>query len=528
MSVKHSDRFCMSFGSVSMSYGLEMLRRRKELTLSLAGLILCVTSWSLASAPWSNDDFGYHVVNVWCVDGFDDGSCLQSSDSEFLIPKYYPIPCYFKQLERPARCRTETANQESRFSTLDSNYRWLHMWTMHRFVGEGGETSVLRMRLFNGGLFVLLVGLMLIGPAPRIAKAGFIGIALSLVPVGLWYVTSMSPTGWTITAASTGWSFAAALAQMMRTPNKVDRVAYRQLACMVGLVLGFITAYGSRQDGAVMFTVVVLAALISERNAVPRIAGKSRRAIPRKPTLVLAAAIIILVAPKFFSYASGFINPNLPVLDPSQRGEAILWFSNWLFHYPYLFMAALGAEPIGSQELLRVPAVAWLISMLVLGQVIMRALERPSKRQLASLIPLALGFVAALWFAGREFDLYNVPPRYVLPLLPPILGIMMNSSNAEESRLGFSSRSRLTLGVLALGHALCLFVVLERYTAGYSGGIRPIPVRFDERWFDWPIGPNFILFCGSLGWWMFLVYALRYIENRSTRSNVPMNADVNA
>jgi len=404
-------------------------------------------------------------------------------------------------------------NKEEKFSTIDSHYQWLHMWFMHRFVGASGETSILRMRLFNGALFAGLLGLMLVGASRRIAKAGVFGIALTVVPVGIWYITSMSPTGWTIIATSTGWSFAATLGQMHLSRDRDPETTFGVWVNLIGLTLSAVIAFGSRQDGAVLFSLVVVAAFLSESNLLSTNI-RMRRINSWKPPTFVVFVLALLAAPRFVSYVSPFVSDNLPVFEASRRQEALLWFSNWVFHYPYLFVAALGAEPMGSQELIRVPAFTWIVMVLVLGRVLLPAIGSPNSRQLAALIPLGLGFVAALWFAGQEFDLYNVPPRYVLPLLPAIIGLTLSSSRVTNVKLGFSSRSHPTLLALGVAHALCLYVILERYTAGSSGGLRSIPVRFDERWWSWPVGPNYVLVLGSIGWWMFLVYSLRFLERR--------------
>ena len=128
---------------------------------------------------------------------------------------------------------------------------------------------------------------------------------------------------------------------------------------------------------------------------------------------------------------------------------------------------------------------------------------------------LCLAFVAILWFASIELDLYNVPGRYVMPLFSVIVGTYIYYSRSEVQFFDVLRLRHIAIGMLGIANVLGLYAVVERYAAGSSAGLRVIPVRFDEWWWDFlPIGPNGVVIIGSVSWVVFLVYAFRLLDQR--------------
>jgi len=181
-----------------------------------------------------------------------------------------------------------------------------------------------------------------------------------------------------------------------------------------------------------------------------------------------------------------------------------------------VFLDAFGNSGLGEGHEIAVSRLVVLIGVSVVGGAVFFASIEGSAKQIMSLVLLVFTFVCILWFASIEFDLYNVPGRYLLPLLPVIVGTYVNYSRSPVQLFDVPNIRRITIGLLGVAHALGLYAVVERYSSGFSGGIRSIPVRFDEWWWDFmPVGPNGIVILGSIGWIVFLVYSLRATEVRA-------------
>jgi len=175
---------------------------------------------------------------------------------------------------------------------------------------------------------------------------------------------------------------------------------------------------------------------------------------------------------------------------------------------------AYGFGGLGENDI-RISILVVVCSLIVLGASLFQASVQVSSRQFVPFSIFGLAVASMLWFASFEMDLYNVPGRYVMPLFPVIVGTYIYYSRSEVQFFDVLRLRHIAIGMLGIANALSLYAVVERYSAGSSAGLRVIPVRFDEWWWDFlPIGPNGVVVLGSVSWVVFLVYAFRFLDQR--------------
>jgi len=383
---------------------------------------------------------------------------------------------------------------------------------MHEFVSSNGELSVLRMKLFNGALFVLLVTLLLYGAPPKVSRAVITAIAVTFVPLSVSLIASINPSGWGISGVFGVWASITALLSCWFKNGEPGFL--RQGALLFALVLAAALATQARNDGALMAVIVAVVIVVEPIIRMSwRVFGKRLLVIGFIVALVLSGLILQGWSDKGLSlfgirFPSRFepLNPAGPTFD--------VWLTNWSTHFPAIFLDAFGNSGLGEGHEIVAPRLVVILGVSVLGGVLFFASTVGSSGQLVSLSLLAFAFACILWFATLEFDLYNVPGRYLMPLFPVIVGTYVYYSRSPAQLFDSFKLRRVVIGLLGIAHALGLYTVVERYSSGSSGGVRSIPVRFDEWWWTaMPVGPNGVVIIGSISWVVFLTYALRATES---------------
>ena len=493
--------------------------RVRNLVIAVVALAVTIVCWSLSSPPLSTPDENWHIANIWCARGPDESHCIEKNFATATARyNYAPPMCAHRNALQPARCATpsDTSTIGPLFSP-DGNYPSTYRELMHQFIGSDGALSILRMKLFNGAVFVLILALLLYGTPPKVARSAVTALAVTLIPFSIWLITSINPSGWGISGVFGMWASVSALVHSRFGKSSEETQSRSQQAALIGVfLLSALLATQARRDVAAMAVVVVLV-LIAE----PSIRSW-KRLFSGKPLIALATLILVSISLVIrvlensdFSFFGFRFPTEFRSLNPSGPTFNV-WFTSWVTHFPAVFLDAFGNSGLGEGHEIVVSRLVVLIGVLVVGGVLFFASTVKSSGQLASLALLVFAFACILWFASLEFDLYNVPGRYVLPLLPVIVGTYVNYSRSPVQLFDVPNIRRITIGLLGVAHALGLYAVVERYSSGFSGGIRSIPIRFDEWWWDFmPVGPNGIVILGSIGWIVFLVYSLRVTEVRA-------------
>lgn len=495
----------------------------------MSGLVVAMAAWSLSSPPLSTPDEILHIANIWCANEADGLECISkepNDQGEIVGTHSFGVQreCYWRKPSTPAGCFNEVG-QTGGYWLLQkgSYYHPGFPKTMNAFISGDGALSLLRMKLFNSLLFVVLVGVLLYFVSSALAKSALTALAVTLSPFGIWLIASINPSGWGITGLALAWAFAVAIYHTLLTHRKFGRVSIVPTSIVASaLVLSLFLATQARRD-VMAFTIVVIAVVMtveSIRTALDHASERLRLRLRRSRWISsLVAAAVVLWGIRYgsllgFSYRGTLVSFN-------ESGPSLsVWLTSWLTHFPAVFLDAYGSSGLGENDI-KISQFVSIASLLVLGGVLSYATAKLSWLQLSSFAILGLAFAAIMWFASIELDLYNVPGRYVMPLFPVIIGTYVYYSKSEVQFFDVERTRYVAIGLLGFAHALGLYAVVERYSAGSSGGLRVIPVRFDEWWWEFlPIGPNGVVLLGSAGWVIFLVYAYRYLDERQRMAAV--------
>jgi len=493
----------------------------RDAVVGLLALVVFVGMWALSSPPLSTPDEKWHIANIWCAPGSQPEDCRDRSFNELTgyveaSPSYFPRHCFFRQPTIPANC-ADPAPFTQRAPLLQEGSYYLPGFqvAMNQLVGDDGSRSILMMKLLNGLLFVLIISAILIGATTRLARACVMSIAVTLTPLSIWLITSINPSGWGITALNGSWILTLAFLGVVQTQNYRNRSLSARLSMLAALAMSFFMALQARSDVRLLFIAVIVVIATTETLSYFHTL-RSVRAL--SVALGVAALTVFVLGWRFGT--EGILGYKLDLASRFARAGGISgwqWLSNWLTHFPAVFLDAYGASGLGENDV-RIPAVVGVSSLIVLGGTFAFASQEISWKQLSSVAILAVSLVAMLWFASIEMDLYNVPGRYVMPLFPAIIGTYIYYSRTQTHFFDVIRLRRIAIVILGVNNALGLYAVVERYSAGSSAGLRVIPVRFDEWWWDFlPIGPNAVVILGSVSWVVFLVYAFRFLDERKLR-----------
>jgi len=497
------------------------LRAYRSIGVALVGLSTLLTAWAISSPPRSTPDEILHIANIWCAEELDSRACLEKSlnESGELIGTfgYSPPSCFWRKPTLPANCG-ESTGESSSFFLLQSGsyYHPGFQKVMHQFVDNDGPISILRMKLFNVSIFAALSLIVLLYLPVVLARSWLTALAVTVSPFSIWLIASINPSGWGITGVAMVWVLLTFVIFQVRSQRGIRSVSHLPMAAaVIGLLVATFMSFQARRD-VMLFALVVTAVTVFFEVITPLLGRVSTR--PKRMAIAVGSPVVLVVVGLaaqrgVFGFA---LRSDLQALSPDGPTVSV-WFTNWITHFPAVFLDAYGAAGLGENDI-GISKLVMIVSIVVVGGVVMFASQHGSMRQLSSAVLIAFSFVAILWFASIELDLYNVPGRYVMPMFPVIIGTYVYYSRSSVQFFDVLRLRYIAIGLLGIANALGLYAVIERYSAGSSAGIRVIPVRFDEWWWSFlPVGPNGVVVLGSVGWVVFLVYAFRYLDERKER-----------
>lgn len=463
--------------------------RRSVLAILFAGAAL--VAWALASPIGSTPDENFHLASVWCAKGDRQGFCEQSdaSDERRVPVDFLGAVCFAFHPETSGDCQPEFADDPELASSDRVNsglYPPVFYWTMNWFAGRDIVRSVVTMRIVNVLVFCGMLTAVAVVVPRGIRRAVVAGAALTVVPLGMFFIPSINPSSWALTSAVT---FTPALLGYLVTEGR-RRWVLGGLAAL-SLLLGA----GARADAAVYTGLGVAAAVALGWRA-------GRRNVK---DLALPAALGV---------ASVLMYSATGQSDPSgwQEGSSAPGVVSVLTEVPRLWAGALGGPgTFGGWGLgwldTSMPAAVWVLSWSVLAGVLFSAVPGRDRRHL--LVLVAAG--GALWLVPAYMQLVSgypvgayVQPRYVLPLLAMFVMLALVRLRGEVRW----SRAQWVLVVLALSlaNSLALHTTLRRFVTGLDG-----PANLDsatEWWWSVPVSPMVVWAAGSVAFFVSTALAL--------------------
>jgi hypothetical protein len=182
------------------------------------------------------------------------------------------------------------------------------------------------------------------------------------------------------------------------------------------------------------------------------------------------------------------------------------WVTAWLIRAVAIPVEILGTGQIAHRGIV-MPPIVWILGIAVVAPVLIFSLIGINLRQIGVLATsIVLLFFAVLSFNQLMYrDLEHVNGRYIIPLLPAMIGLVVHTSKSSMQFLEIREFRLVTISILGLAHSISLHTVLDVFVDGQSFSFLPLTVGDTGWWWvGLPIGPNFVWLLGSLSFIQFL------------------------
>jgi hypothetical protein len=415
--------------------------------------LLC---WAFASPVGSSPDDDYHLASIWCGLGDRPGDCSPTGSADaHVVPKGVAdaSACYAFHPEISAACQAgiEGAHSNDQVRTTRGNftgdYPPLYYSTMSLLVTKDITLSVLLMRGLNIVIFVAMsVALFVLLPARRRSTL-VVAWAVSVVPLGMFMLSSINPSAWAIISAGSLW-----IALLGYFESRGRRRAGLGIIAAVATVMGA----GARADSA-LYAVLAIAAVVFLT------AAKNRTYLIQ---LLLPVGLVVVAIGFYFSARqSSFASTGLGTSDSSLTGLNLVVHN--LFQIPSLWAGVFGTWGLGWLDT-TMPPVVWFGALFCFCAAIFAGLWSSSIRKSVVLGGALLVLVGLPVFVLQQSQATvgsEVQPRYLLPLLVMVAGIALIQVNRTPIMV---NRTQITVGVaaLAIANSVALYFNMKRYVLG--------------------------------------------------------------
>ena len=483
-------------------------------TIFVAAAMLWVTllCWAVGSPMLSAPDQGYHLAHVWCANGVDHQYCISSNGSAAGRTVSYAVNgdyCYLTRVDKPVLCGPNRSlispkSSLSSYSIGNANYPNGFYSVMNLLVTHNTTLSVILMRIFNATLAVVLFIFQMILGSRKQRVAWLSAFIFTVVPLTLFLIPSVNGSSWSIIGVTNAWMF---LVIALTLPKNAKK--QRRLAVLLWLASAFM-CIASRYDSTIFFVITNALTFF----AVKLISFKQNA--KRTMSQLFLTSIIGLGLLFSTKERLTFLKSNLSIrttpFNPlgANFGQ---WLTSWYMHFLAIPQQALGSGRLGWEEIPLPTIVSIIGSGFVFSVLLFAALKISITQVVVAGSATLLMFVTVLRIANMELDLFNVSGRYVLPLVPFVVGTWVYFSHSEIQLIEIKRFRDLAIISLSITQAISLYTLLERYVMGASGGLRILRLDGVNQWW-WPsvvLGPNFIVVIGSLCFCRFLISALQLI-----------------
>jgi len=492
----------------------EFMSKTSSAIIAAAGLMICLFSWTLSSPLGSSPDENFHIGSIWCAEGEQTERCeyvdYDPGDSikRVSVPHVMDV-CFIFYSEKSANCQGDPNSVKPELLANIGGYPDLFYRTLNIFVSDHTQVSGLSMRLFNSLLATFLFLMAAILSPPRIRNSGIIAFSATLIPLAIFLIPSLNPSSWAYLGLAFGWMFQ--LNAMLDSGGSKRILSAKAALNTVLFLLCTAIAMGSRWDAMLFAVVSIFATYLVARGMTDAPMGLVSRVVVVVTALLGMATLFNHYKPSaaqgegVFS-GSGYA-PSTAVWDELNRN---IYNIVRLIELP---AGTLGVEwGIGWLDT-QLPSIVGLIGTSVYAFFFL--ISVPYMRKFNYLIVLGLvSFTASLlfyYFWGSSYIVSEVvQPRYILPLMPLVLGLSLVSSKFVSPFNEFlRARINLIAGLLTLSHSVSLWTNLRRYTMGLEVNQGYDLANPIEWWWRWAPSPNLVFLAGSIAFGVFIFTSLR-------------------
>ena len=499
---------------------------KSRILLAGAALFVTLICWSLSSPINSHHDEKFHLASIWCADGFDE-NCEHLGFSENAVetvllkvnlctPANTEETNYKRLLVARAegKCKLEfVTNQSIEDMSVSPNFfhetdtqiaAWIqpghtpsiYYKALNFFNITNKEQSVIRFRIVNSLIFVLLLIVFLIVSELKIRSSATLGLFVTMIPHGLFLISSVTNSGWSYTGCSLSWAFLYVLLSQQSHFNWKTGLATLGWIVSSGLVIF------SRYDAIIYLAFTNLAVLVF------KIYTGTRR-----PKIHLS---ILFVGCSSLASFAWMKLPNIkglgraPVGQSNSPEDLLIVFGNAIKLSIATPLRILGLQP-PDWGVLQTSNLVFLTNLFFYTLVILIFLRAYRKTQMIAFL-LLLGFLFGVYvlqcYIRRDWTTpfylirtswrYDVFwPRYFIPYFPFLFGMLVIQSR-NFVKVYSTDKFKISLfTVLGFTQSITLYEI--------GGAFRENPSWY---WQNFPIGIDAVFLVGITSFIVFLYFLL--------------------
>jgi len=486
-----------------------------KVALAATGFFITLVVWGLASPPGSAPDDDFHLPSIWCAKGFVEGKCDPEVPGDGFGKTPSPLApvaiCFAFQSDVSAACQAQYfdwKDKELRGSHTNENKRFPNgfYWTMHAFTGENILISAMLMRVINALLAVVILFLAVITVNRRLKLPLISTWLAATIPLALFTIPSTNPSSWTFIGLGVFW--AVLINSLIETDKK------KLILSQFLMVLSATLALTSRSESGPFIIVIIGTVFILLKG------WKDFNKTSFKKW-ILPAVLVAISLYEFFTTPSTLgISTGLSGGDEN-RTLAAVWTIN-IMRLPDLYVGALGSWNLGWMDT-QVPKITFFFAMMVFAGFIFTGLmqmDRYKTFAILFLLSLMAYLPLRILALGKNVVGENVQPRYLLPLLFVLIGIMLFSTAVNQLITFTLSQLIFTAASLIIAQAFALHAVMRRYITG-SDVISWNLNRRPEWWWDPLPSPMLTWFIASLAYAITISIAINYLNEIAKKSAQP-------
>ena len=466
-------------------------------SISIVSAIMTLGAWAFASPIGSTPDDDYHLVSIWCGQGFRDGICEEGSEPREVVVRETLMEysfCYAGEPDETGGCEQSDAFAPTTRSNAGENPRVFY-WVMSWFASDDLTASIISIRFFNSILIVLGFAAVIFALPRHLRRIPVVSAVSVALPLGLFILPSTNPSAWGVYAVIL---FFSALLGFVTVKDRRSRWILGPIALATLLM-----SAGSRPDSA-LYTLVAIAAVI--------IITFTRKMIT--PVNISIASALLLMGAIFL-----FGSANTSATLTGAPGGGLTTFTGGqlyanIINLPTLWVGGFGVWGLGWLDTAMSPIV-WVVGWGVFLSLLFSAIMYFNLQQGLSvtLIFAALIFVPLLALSASGLLVGQfVQPRYLTGLLGMLVAAAMFRTSMNSGPLMSRAQVWIIGFALVFAHIIALRTNLGRYLTGMSDVAENLDYGFEWWWVDRPatneifwFSPNLVWITGSVAFAVFLV-----------------------
>jgi hypothetical protein len=474
-----------------------MLTKFRKIIFVQIFFLALLASWALSSPIGSSPDDDFHIGSIWCANGQNSTECEILDDTSEVgiasvaIPAKFNI-CFAFQPDKSGECKASDIGWTTTRANIDL-YPSLYYKIQHLFVSEDWAKSILSIRLFNALIASVLFGFALYLSGKDLKGPALASWTFSLVPLGFFLVPSINPSSWAYIGIATNWVFQI-IAMKRRSTTSSSRLPW---------LLYYFSAFlciASRSDAAVYVAVSgILVYLLASDKPI-----RINRSATLPPVIVLAASalsVLITEQGRNFGLTQGGYS-NQPFI------ERVFYNLIHLIEYP---AGALGLTwGLGWLDT-PIPPFVSIVGISLLAILLFGSWVDAPKTKILVVVSLLLFVATMLIYVLNQGGFVVgevVQPRYILPLIPLLIGLSTYLSKEPANMMKAGMRRQMIISMLVTANAMSLYTNIRRYVTG-TDEIWTLSLNRNIEWW-WPnfvASPNLVFAVGTLAFVGYLVLA---------------------